>query len=716
MAEVIEPIIKVDVGDSTQTVKGLKEEIKQLRDRILNLQEGTDDYSEAVSRLQDDQRKLNEVMALTKKEAVALDGSYDALVHQMSQLKKEWRATADEAERNSIGAQIDEINQQLKEMDASVGNFQRNVGNYVSHWEGMPEVTKDFGTAMREMNEQIEPTKQKFESVGKIASGLASGFAAVKGAAALLGVENENLEETFVKLQAAMALAQGIGGMAGLVEGVGKAKVAFAGLNSSIKTINTTLGKAGWVGIILTVIATIALVTDAIKKKRKEVDNLDESLKKLDKRNENILASDKERAKQLERDIKLMAANGATEKEILEKRLEYNQIYVDASKKNYDEAQKQYLGLRDSLSMGIEGVTQEDVDKAKEIYDAANATYKEYSEKRKDILNDMVIVGINANKKIEDDLKESLKRRDELVRGVIDSASDFEIEDAEIAVDTKINLDDKNGEAEKRASLQIGFAERVANRQIALNNMVEQSEEVRAAKEFEIRQNLEQKKLDLLKQAKAEADKNGDTVGAWNLAQQIADQEIAIEKAKYDELDRLRQEDLAKREENKQQIMAITNAAMNATASLLGSIADMYESDEESAKKNAAKIKGLRIAEATINTINGAVGAFSQAAATIPPPAGLIIGGVQAAAVTAAGLANIMKIRQTKMDGSSSSTGFAMPNAGSYSSELPATYTRELTGMSEIDTYNQDTRFYVVESDITDAVERNRGRVEEASF
>ena len=32
MAEVIEPIIKVDVGDSTQTVKGLKEEIKQLRD------------------------------------------------------------------------------------------------------------------------------------------------------------------------------------------------------------------------------------------------------------------------------------------------------------------------------------------------------------------------------------------------------------------------------------------------------------------------------------------------------------------------------------------------------------------------------------------------------------------------------------------------------------------------------------------------------------
>ena len=703
MAEVIEPIIKVDVGDSTQTVKGLKEEIKQLRDRILNLQEGTDDYSEAVSRLQDDQRKLNEVMALTKKEAVALDGSYDALVHQMSQLKKEWRATADEAERNSIGAQIDEINQQLKEMDASVGNFQRNVGNYVSHWEGMPEVAKDFGTAMREMNEQIEPTKQKFESVGKIASGLASGFAAVKGAAALMGIENENLEETFVKLQAAMALAQGIGGLAGLVEGVGKAKVAFQSLNGVIKVVNKTLGKTGWLLIITLLVTAVASLVGWLKQKNTTLSEARKNVEELAKANENLEYSQNRVNKEFEREAKLMQAQGASEEEILKKRKGIYLSQIEEWQQKIKEYELEYLRLSNK------GLKQEELQPILDNIEEATAKIIDLKETIKDVENEEAVLKINLKIKNEKEVKE-------LIKGVIDSASDFEIEDAEIAVDTKINLDDKNGEAEKRASLQIGFAERVANRQIALNNMVEQSEEERAAKEFEIRQNLEQKKLDLLKQAKAEADKNGDTVGAWNLAQQIADQEIAIEKAKYDELDRLRQEDLAKREENKQQIMAITNAAMNATASLLGSIADMYESDEESAKKNAAKIKGLRIAEATINTINGAVGAFSQAAATIPPPAGLIIGGVQAAAVTAAGLANIMKIRQTKMDGSSSSTGFAIPNAGSYSSELPATYTRELTGMSEVDTYNQDTRFYVVESDITDAVERNRGRVEEASF
>ena len=243
--EEIKPIIRVDVGESEQTVKGLKKEISDLKDRILNLKKGSDDYNTAVEQLQADQRKLNEVMALTKKEAVAVEGSYDALTHQMSLLKKEWRATADEAKRADLGAQIEEINQQLKDMDASVGNFQRNVGNYVSHWEGMPEVTKDFGAAMREMNETIEPTKQKFEAVGKISSGLASGFAVVQGAAALLGVENENLEKTFIKLQAAMALMQGVKGLGDLVEGLGKAKVAFKNFGGEVSIITKLLGKGG---------------------------------------------------------------------------------------------------------------------------------------------------------------------------------------------------------------------------------------------------------------------------------------------------------------------------------------------------------------------------------------------------------------------------------------------------------------------------------------
>lgn len=123
-------IVSVETEGAVRSVKGLRDEIKSLRDALLNMDKGTDEYNKTVERLQQDQRDLNEVMALTKKTATALDGSYDALVHTMAELKKEWRATNDEAKRDELGKQILEINNQLKEMDASTGNFQRNVGDY----------------------------------------------------------------------------------------------------------------------------------------------------------------------------------------------------------------------------------------------------------------------------------------------------------------------------------------------------------------------------------------------------------------------------------------------------------------------------------------------------------------------------------------------------------------------------------------------------------
>ena len=302
MSEVITPVIKVDVGESQQTVKGLKKEISDLKDRILNLTKGSDEYNKAVSQLQANQRKLNEVMALSKKEAVALDGSYDALTHQMALLRKEWKATNDEAKRNELGKQIDAINDQLKELDGSIGNFQRNVGNYSSALDGVGDsakkagkdvvaasaAPKDFGTAMREMNESIEPSKQKFEAVGNIASGLAGGFAAAQGAMALLGVESEGFEKTMIKVQSAMAIAQGVSGMKGLVEGVGKAKVAFAGLGDKIKAVSKTMGAAGWIAVIVAVTTAIITLVSWIKKSKNETDKLTLSLEEQKNMNDKL--------------------------------------------------------------------------------------------------------------------------------------------------------------------------------------------------------------------------------------------------------------------------------------------------------------------------------------------------------------------------------------------------------------------------------------------
>ena len=157
----------------------------------------------------------------------------------------------------------------------------------------------------------------------------------------------------------------------------------------------------------------------------------------------------------------------------------------------------------------------------------------------------------------------------------------------------------------------------------------------------------------------------------------------------------------------------------DATSSVLGSIADMYETDEENAEKNAKKIKALRIAEATINTLSGAIGAFMQASSTLPPPFGVIVGTAQAAAITAAGIAQIAQMKKTNM--ASSSGGVSAPNAvvNAPNVETTLTPTRNITSASEEERLNQmakDQRVYIVSSDIEAALDGNKTRVEESSF
>lgn len=135
MADEIKRVITIDTGNSATTLKEYKQHIDELRGALLQLDETSEEYKDIASEIKTEQDKLNEVMKVGKGYTDAADGSYNQLVQTMSELKKQWRATADEAERADLGGQILEINNKLKEMDASTGNFQRNVGDYAHAFE-----------------------------------------------------------------------------------------------------------------------------------------------------------------------------------------------------------------------------------------------------------------------------------------------------------------------------------------------------------------------------------------------------------------------------------------------------------------------------------------------------------------------------------------------------------------------------------------------------
>ena len=812
MAEVFEPVIRIDTGDSELTVKDLKKEISTLRDEILNLEKGTEQYDTAVKRLQDDQRKLDEVMALTKRTATALDGSYDALTQQMSLLKKEWRATNDEARRSELAKKIAEINTELKEMDAEIGNFQRNVGNYVSHWEGMEDAVADFGTQMRNTMESIEPTKAKFESVQKIAGGLASGFAAVQGAAALLNIENENLERTLVKVQAAMALAQGIGGLGDLVEGVGKAKVAFQGMITSIKAVTAAMSATGWLAVIVAVSAALVGLVSWIKKSKEESDKLAVSLEeqkeasdklrdsyidvvgeyrlfqreysKLDTNEEKINWINENASAFEKMGLNIKTVNEADEAFIRQstavigalKARARAEAATDLYKKKFGEIEAQkdayvtpvpassvqgsvtdagkgkfpaelkgyedYYYVADGYYQGgtvaymrKKGVTDADLRNSpagqarkKQDFDALDAQLAYYEA----LLSTEEEAALKAEKALADLFKKGNKdgnngpkilTKEEalaLAQAEIDRVTEEDL----AKLDDTIIIDDstknptgytyQDGDAQKR----YGFWDNIIDNETS--NAVRRSKLDGGTPEEQDALIIagEERKLAKLKEFWEQAKSEGDVTGELALRQQIADQELTIEEEKNRAI--LESEERTK--ERRKQIINEVSQALSAAGSITEGILQITqaaaEKDGEITEKEAKRIKGMQIAVATMNMLAGITAAISGAFTTKTGPWDIALAAVQAASIAAAGTANIMKIKNTDLTGkvSSGAMGAVTPSSNVFGTDIPFSYTRNITSASEVDKLNQETKVYVLESDITNAVNKQKVRVEESSF
>ena len=164
----IQRIIEVHAERSTDTVKDLKTEISDLKDALLNVDKASEDYDKGLKLLREDQQRLNEVNALTKKSVDALPGSYAALNAELVQARKNYKELTPEERANAeVGGvmlkRIQELDSELKSLDASMGQYQRNVGNYKSALEGVGDSLshlpgginqtvsgiKNMGTAMK---------------------------------------------------------------------------------------------------------------------------------------------------------------------------------------------------------------------------------------------------------------------------------------------------------------------------------------------------------------------------------------------------------------------------------------------------------------------------------------------------------------------------------------------------------------------------------------
>lgn len=247
--------LEIDLSDvrneaetTGQTLKQLREEVKSLRSQLENTEVGTDSFISTLEELTNKQRELT---SATKLGVEAQKGSYNDLTNQMSALKQQWKATADEMERANLGEEINRINNELKEMDATLGNHQRNVGNYESALDGV-------NTILKEQNSLFE------SSIGTI-RGLMGTYQLIEGTVKAFGVDSEEATEAIQKMQGVMAMTEGLKAIQDGVKGFKQLKAAISASSVATNGFKKALVATG-IGAIIVLVGTLAANWESITK------------------------------------------------------------------------------------------------------------------------------------------------------------------------------------------------------------------------------------------------------------------------------------------------------------------------------------------------------------------------------------------------------------------------------------------------------------------
>jgi len=122
----------------------------------------------------------------------------------------------------SMKSEIKELTIQAQQAVMQFGEFSPEARKAEAALASARDRMEDFNDRVKAVN------PDKFAQLQTVVSGVARGFQAAQGAMALFGNQSKDLEKTMVKLQGAMALAEGL-------EGLGKMQQQFGAIAGNIK-------------------------------------------------------------------------------------------------------------------------------------------------------------------------------------------------------------------------------------------------------------------------------------------------------------------------------------------------------------------------------------------------------------------------------------------------------------------------------------------------
>jgi hypothetical protein len=620
---------------------------------------------------------------------------------------------------------VKNFKQQLKDAKNEAQQMVIAFGEFSNEALAAQQKVATLSDQMDDFNDRIKALNpDKFAKVQTVVNGVASGFSAAQGAMALFGSESQDLQKTLVKVQGAMALAQGL-------EGLGKVQQQFKTLalevkGNVVKSFSSLKGAMSALGIGL-LVAALGYVIANFEKVKKAVYNLIPGLEGVAKFVGNLVqgftdwlgvTSEQDRAleklnkttsrsnDQLDREAKLLEAQGdklgAYAKQRQKLVNELNQARQNLGKNN----EKEWGKIIDDTKNALAILEIDEKKFVKEQADAKDKANKDASDKRKEQSDKekanalerratLLALEQNTLKQVQDAANAAF---DIKVKGLKEQgyteAQILKLRNAELNKVTKEFNDKQKADADKLA------AETKANREKFINTELDQTK-----KQYEQQINfVKLRDANLQNQAKTNqeiADIELKSLEAQLLTKQkYSEDTTAIEQQILDKKRAIRDQDLAEEKAKADKEKEIQMTKFNAVNDSLTMISELYtafaSANEEEQKKAFEVSKAISIAQAIMNTWQG----VSSALATKPenelfPNQRFVNAGL----ALAAGLVAVKKISDTKFQ-SKNAQGGGIPTQSSGAGMQQMAAPR-VSSLPTNEALTQQQRVYVTEGDIS---------------
>lgn len=192
---------------------------------------------------------------------------------------------------------IKQLREEVAGLTAELEDLEIGSTDYTKKLEELVNVQNKLGVATESMQGKTVNAVKAFDSINQVAGGLAGGVSAVSAAFTLFGKDTENLQKTMVKLQAAIAIVQGIGGLKGLGEGVLNGVKSFKALSVAITGTSAAMNgfKAALVSTgIGALLVAVGLLIDKLTSLKDEAKLTSDEIENIRQRNENLRTQVKE--------------------------------------------------------------------------------------------------------------------------------------------------------------------------------------------------------------------------------------------------------------------------------------------------------------------------------------------------------------------------------------------------------------------------------------